>query len=406
MIKFNGKPFNGKDFEKAMMKEIVKQVKNSVHGSLSSIRHPDTGEFPTAIINGDSLDNLTAKIEGSPELLEFVKTRINQETEPEATQALLGEKKNAAPKVFLSFAYEDQILAEKIAIFLQSNGIDTWWAEWCIRPGDSLRQMIDEGLKECTHFIALLTPTSVTRPWVNQEMDAGLVKKLNAQCKFIAIRYNFPARNLPPLLSGQNSPEIKDETFEKSMAGLVNDIHGITRKPSLGPAPAAIAGVSQLKTGYSAAASAVAKVFVDKTTNATWAHMIDMTDLCNATGMPEDDVKDALYELGDLVDSQFGSVVVKDELYVVFDSFWKGWDPAIDALRIATDLMNDDTFPNDIEKIAQLYNWEPRRINPAVAFLVNRQLIRDLKTIGSAPWIMMHIEKTDATRRFVKSRQV
>ncbi len=37
-----------------------------------------------------------------------------------------------APKVFLSFAFEDMALAGKIANTLQESGIDTWWAEWCI----------------------------------------------------------------------------------------------------------------------------------------------------------------------------------------------------------------------------------------------------------------------------------
>lgn len=407
MITFNGKPFNGKDFEKTMMKEIVKQVKNNFHERLCAIRHPDTGEFPTVIINGDSLDNLSAKIEGSPDLLEFVKTRISQDSEFEDLRGILEADKNTVPKVFLSFAYEDQERAEKIATFLQKNGIDTWWAEWCIRPGDSLRQKIDEGLSECTHFIVLLTPASIQRPWVNQEMDAGLVKKLNDQCRFIALRHNFPARELPPLLSGQNSPEIKDDTFEKSMAGLVNDIHGVTRKPALGPAPTAIKEAAEQKTRYSAAATAIAKVFVEQTNNARWGDtQIGIDELCNVTHLPEDDVTDALHELSDLIDVRFETALAKDELYVTFDKIWKEWDPAADALRIATDVMNEDTFPIEVEKIAQLYSWEPRRMNPAVAFLVNRKLIRDRKTFNTGPWLMCTIMKTDATRRFVKSRQI
>lgn len=407
MISFNGKPFNGKDFQKTMMKEIVKQLKNNFHERFCAIRHPDTGEFPTVIINGDSLDNLSAKIEGSPDLIEFVKMRINQDSELEDLRGLLARYENAVPKVFLSFAYEDQALADKVANFLQSNGIDTWWAEWCIRPGDSLRQRIDEGLSDCTHFIALLTPASIQRPWVNQEMDAGLVKKLNAQCKFIALRYNFPARALPPLLSGQNSPEIKDDTFENSMSSLVNDIHGVTRKPPLGPAPPVVKQAIEQKTGYSAAATAIAKVFVDKTTRGAWGDtQIGIDELCTATQLPEDDVTDAVHELSDFIDFRFETALAKDELYVTFDKFWKEWDPAADALRIATDVMNEETFPTDVEKIAQLYNWEPRRMNPAVSFLVNRKLVQDLKTLGSAPWAMCTIVKTDATRRFVKSRQI
>jgi hypothetical protein len=58
----------------------------------------------------------------------------------------------------------------------------------------------------CTHFLALLTPVSIAKPWVNQEMDAGLVKKLDEETRFIAVRSNLPAGALPPLLKGMLSP--------------------------------------------------------------------------------------------------------------------------------------------------------------------------------------------------------
>jgi hypothetical protein len=93
----------------------------------------------------------------------------------------------STPKVSLSFAFEDQALAGRIARTLQSNGIDTWWAEWCLGPGDSIRQRIDEGLGNCTYFVVLLTPASVAKPWVAAEMDAGLVAKLS-KGQFIALR--------------------------------------------------------------------------------------------------------------------------------------------------------------------------------------------------------------------------
>ena len=42
------------------------------------------------------------------------------------------ELQKITPKVFLSFAFDDQPLAKRIAHTLQANGIDTWWEEWCI----------------------------------------------------------------------------------------------------------------------------------------------------------------------------------------------------------------------------------------------------------------------------------
>lgn len=89
------------------------------------------------------------------------------------------------------------MLAQRIAETLQGNGVQTWWAEWEIGAGDSLRQKIDAGLSDCTHFIVLLTPRSIVKPWVNQEMDAGLVLKIQARCRFITLRHMLPAEALP-----------------------------------------------------------------------------------------------------------------------------------------------------------------------------------------------------------------
>lgn len=167
------------------------------------------------------------------------------------------------PNVFLSYAFEDSALAEKIANALQARGIDTWWAGWCIQAGDSIRQRIDEGLGGCTHFIVLLTPASVTKPWVNAEMDAGFLLKMSRRARFIPLRCGLSASALPPLLQSLLSPEIDAAALDVSQ--LVNDVHCVTRKPVLGSAPTITDAKLIAATGYSPAASALAKLFVERT---------------------------------------------------------------------------------------------------------------------------------------------
>jgi TIR domain len=124
------------------------------------------------------------------------------------------------PHAFLCYGFEDTALAEKLALSMQANGIDTWWAPWCIGPGESLQQKIDEGLSDCTYFIVLLTPTSINKPWVNLEMDTGLMKSLKEHCTFIPLRYRLPVNQLPPLLHGKNSPEVSD--IERDIKQLIH----------------------------------------------------------------------------------------------------------------------------------------------------------------------------------------
>ncbi len=80
------------------------------------------------------------------------------------------------------------------------------------------------------------------------------------------------------------------------------------------------------------------------------------------------------------------------------------WDPADDALKLASDMLNDAAFPTEPAEIGKRFAWEARRLNPAMAYLVNRKLVRFLKAMNGGPWLVVVIQKTDDTRRFVKSR--
>ena len=305
------------------------------------------------------------------------------------------------PKVFLSYAWEDTELAESIARALQASGIDTWWAGWSISAGDSLPQKIDEGLGDCTHFIVLLTPVSVTKPWVRQEMDAGLVRKISAKARFIPLRHGLAAQDLPPLLRPLLSPEVN--VVHDDIRQLVDDIHGISRKPPLGRPPAVASAIRH--ADYSPAASRVAEVFVRQTVTARYADpQLSIDALVSETGLTHDDVVDGLHELHAVVDVLRETVLPKDELFVRFDQFCQPWKPSDDALRVAADMVNQDAQFGDITAIAEQYGWLARRIHSVWAFLMNRGLVEASLTINSGPWLPQTMRKTDDTRRFVRSR--
>jgi hypothetical protein len=307
--------------------------------------------------------------------------------------------------VFLSWTSTDHDLAEKIAGSLQANGIDTWWSDWCIAAGDSLRRKIDEGIAGCTHFIVLLTPNSLDKPWVNQEMDAGLVRRLNDQCRFIALRRGLSANQLPPLLSGRLSPEV-DAEAASNLQQLINDIHGVTKKPPLGSAPILHASAPVTGSRYSPAAMTIAEMFVRGSEHAlSHEPQMAIVEVMQRTGLSQDDVVDAMHELTGLADLFMGDQLwPRGALFAEFDSFWMPWNPSKDALQLAADLVNDDSSPSDLPEVGQRYEWAPRRLNAAVAFLKTRNLVRVSEAIGTQPWLALWVQKTDATRRFVKSR--
>ena len=399
MLKFNGKPFKAEEFSRALEQGVVKSVVEQVREKYGSIRHPETGEFPTVFATGDTLASLKLKVEGSRELLQLVQERHKGDEVP----IEFVTKGDATPRVFLSYAWENKLLAEKIASALQANGIETWWAGWCIAAGDSLRQKIEEGLGECTHFIVLLTPDSVHKPWVNQEMDAGLIRTLSKKSRFIPLRHQLPPTELPPLLSGMLSPEVDAEA--SNILQLVNDIHGVTRKPPLGQAPTTVKAAEVVKTGYSAAASAIAQVLVQMSKGGrSYDPQIPLHELGLRTELSHEDVHDALHELSSLVHVHREEVVwPEDEFFSEFDKFWMPWNPAEDALKLAADMVNIAGFPDRTEDISARYGWDARRLNPAISYLASRDLVHARSALDTH-FVAIWVGKTDATRRFVKSR--
>lgn len=230
------------------------------------------------------------------------------------------------------------------------------------------------------------------------------MRKLTMGSKFIALRCDLPANALPPLLQGGLSPAVDVESFDISQ--LINDIHGVSRKPPLGPVPAVVSASNVTLTGYSPAATALAKYFVDATDyGRKFEPFVQITHAAEQTGLSTEDLVDAAHELTGLVTVRHGdSIHPEEELFVKFDKFWKDWDPAADALRVASALINDPEFPTTPAEIADELGWQPRRLNPALSYLSQRGLIQDLRGIASGPWVMSVLRKTDQTRRFVKSR--
>lgn len=402
MIKFEigGRKVDPNNLGDALMVAVLDGIKGEIREKVGTIRDSETGAFPTVVVRGNNLDDLKMSVEGSPELIALVKQRLGID---EVDQEQDVEDSAITPCVFLSYTSEDSELAKRIAESLQANGIDTWWDKWCITAGDSLRQKIDEGLSGCTHFLVLLTPKSTGKPWVNQEMDAGLVRKLNNQCRFLPVRYKLPASELPPLLSGMHAPEI---TADEDITQLINDIHGISRKPPLGPAPQAVTQSAETRTGYSAAANAIARLFVERTKYGVFADpQFSVEKLAEEAGLTIPDTKDGLYELSHFLKVSLDHVLVQPSLFTEFDRYCQPWNPADDALKLAADIANDEKFPVDCQQITDRYGWEPRRLNPAITYLLDRGMLLNCKALGTPEFAMVQvIGKEDEIRRFLKGR--
>lgn len=143
-----------------------------------------------------------------------------------------------APKAFISHASEDKgRFVTEFATNLRAAGIDAWVDEWEIRAGDSLvDKVFAHGIDKADVFIVVLSNTSITKPWVAEELDAGVIRRIQRGTRII-----------PVLIDDVEVPPALQHLRYSSLAslgpqGVVSDISGTLFStdvaPPLGAPPA------------------------------------------------------------------------------------------------------------------------------------------------------------------------
>ena len=321
-----------------------------------------------------------------------------------------------SPVVFLSYASEDRPLARKVASHLFKEGMEVFFDDWEIRAGDSIREKIDAGLGRCTHFVALLTSHSIDKAWVGAEMDAAFLRRIDGECRFIPLLYDLPAEKLPPLLRGIKYLKLGD--FDAGLKELVEDIQKVPALPSLHPAaPSSV--VPTTAAGLSSAAEKIVRLIVQSSRNGMrFDPQIRPDDVKQGTGLSDESIKEAVDELierGVAEDSRevgqrlsgFLLLLPRDHLFALYDGFFMDWNPAQDALRIAADFISEKRIDTKVkpQELAERYGWEPRRLNPAIGYLVLFDAARVVHAIGTAPYSCAYVWVTNKAKRLLREQE-
>ena len=144
-----------------------------------------------------------------------------------------------APRVFLSHASEDKdCFVLRFAAALRANGIDVWVDRWEILPGDSLvNKIFEEGLKDATAVIIVLSRNSVNKAWVREELNAATVKRISSGTKLIPVVIDDC--EVPESLKSTVWERVTDlNQFDEALHRIVASILELRDRPALGTPPA------------------------------------------------------------------------------------------------------------------------------------------------------------------------
>lgn len=91
-------------------------------------------------------------------------------------------------QLFISHSSEDkQEFVRPLANALRGYGLDIWYDEFSLKPGDSLRRSIDQGLARCTAGIVVLSPSFFAKEWPQRELDALFTAEIAGRARIIPI---------------------------------------------------------------------------------------------------------------------------------------------------------------------------------------------------------------------------
>ena len=202
-----------------------------------------------------------------------------------------------APRVFISHASEDKDrFVVRFAERLLQRGVDAWLDRWEMLPGDSLVDKIfEEGIKNASAVIVVLSKSSVTKPWVKEELNAGFVQRVATGSKLIPVVIDDC--DIPVALQSTLWVRVKDLTsYDETFEQIVASIFGTKSKPPVGNPPGYVQSVIANIGGLSHIDSLVFKLACEHALqkNERWINPADVFSPNRVPSVPESELIESL----------------------------------------------------------------------------------------------------------------
>ena len=128
--------------------------------------------------------------------------------------------------IFISHASEDkEKFVKPLAEALISKGLKVWYDDFTLNIGDSLRESIDEGLKNSRYGLVILSQDFFKKEWTKKEFNALVNKETCGTKVILPIWYNVSYSDVSNF-----SPMLSDTIAIKASIGIehiVEKIHNI-----------------------------------------------------------------------------------------------------------------------------------------------------------------------------------
>lgn len=120
-------------------------------------------------------------------------------------------------KVYISYSQADETVAQKLAEALQDEGLEVWYDQMEIMPGENWGEKVAQGLRESEAMIVLLSPQALNSNYVRHDIEYAL-SELRYRNRLISVvvasSHKIPHENIPWILRSLQLIELTDNGNE------------------------------------------------------------------------------------------------------------------------------------------------------------------------------------------------
>jgi hypothetical protein len=126
-----------------------------------------------------------------------------------------------AYRIFVSHATADKWIAKVLCEKLEAAGASTFRDDRDIDGGDDIPDRLREEIERSQELIVLLTPQSVSRPWVLMEVGGAWIRGI----RIVAVRYHVEVDAIPATIKSKKSIHLND--LDEYLAELKRRLKGM-----------------------------------------------------------------------------------------------------------------------------------------------------------------------------------
>jgi hypothetical protein len=123
-------------------------------------------------------------------------------------------------RIFVSHASADKVFVDRLATDLVSHSIPVWYDKLDLRIGESVPGAINAGLSDSKYFAIVLSKASVSSRWVQEELNAALMRQVAQGGTFI-LPLLLEDCTIPPLLAHRRYADFRVD-YSRALTELLS----------------------------------------------------------------------------------------------------------------------------------------------------------------------------------------